>query len=194
MRCYKIRFRSLGGSNGDSRTVGLDDLIGPFQPWDSKILWFHDLLSCGSNTYCENLVPTAHRPEIDTKTEIVTEKKNISVMTFSLNSKAEVWRWTHSSNWYGGWKKIARPYLFAGKNWVKVNVSDVGTSNDVIVWHILAQLLTCLDYAQYALSCALHKPIENTSCLFQGAYPMNALIPHPGFGIISLFLGVFSHT
>jgi len=26
------------GSNGDGRTVGLDDLVGPFQPCDSMIL------------------------------------------------------------------------------------------------------------------------------------------------------------
>ena len=29
------------GSNGDGRTVGLDDLVGPFQPCDSMILWFY---------------------------------------------------------------------------------------------------------------------------------------------------------
>ena len=27
------------GSNGNGRTVGLDDLVGPFQPCDSTILW-----------------------------------------------------------------------------------------------------------------------------------------------------------
>ena len=27
------------GSNGNGRTVGLDDLVGPFQPCDSMILW-----------------------------------------------------------------------------------------------------------------------------------------------------------
>ena len=31
-------FSSLVGSNGDRRTVGLDDLVGPFQPCDSMIL------------------------------------------------------------------------------------------------------------------------------------------------------------
>jgi len=31
------------GSKGNGRTVGLDDLIGPFQPWDSMILWFYEL-------------------------------------------------------------------------------------------------------------------------------------------------------
>jgi len=30
------------GSKGNGRTVGLDDLIGPFQPQDSMILWFYD--------------------------------------------------------------------------------------------------------------------------------------------------------
>ena len=28
------------GSNGSGRTVGLDNLVGPFQPCDSMILWF----------------------------------------------------------------------------------------------------------------------------------------------------------
>ena len=27
-------------SNGDGRMAGLDDLVGPFQPCDSMILWF----------------------------------------------------------------------------------------------------------------------------------------------------------
>ena len=30
------------GSNGNGRMVGLDDPVGPFQPCDSMILWFHD--------------------------------------------------------------------------------------------------------------------------------------------------------
>ena len=30
------------GSNGNGRTVGLDDLLGPFQPYDSMILRFYD--------------------------------------------------------------------------------------------------------------------------------------------------------
>jgi len=29
------------GSNGDGRVNGLDDLVGPFQPCDSMILWFY---------------------------------------------------------------------------------------------------------------------------------------------------------
>jgi len=29
-------------SKGNGRTVGLDDLVGRFQPWDSTILWFYD--------------------------------------------------------------------------------------------------------------------------------------------------------
>ena len=32
---------SFMDSNGDRRTVGLDDLVGPFQPCDSMILWFY---------------------------------------------------------------------------------------------------------------------------------------------------------
>jgi len=28
-------------SNSNGRTVGLDDFVGPFQPWDSMILWFY---------------------------------------------------------------------------------------------------------------------------------------------------------
>ena len=32
-------FSSLVGRNGDRRTVGLVDLVGPFQPCDSMILW-----------------------------------------------------------------------------------------------------------------------------------------------------------
>lgn len=39
MRCYEIWFRSSVGSNGYMGTVGLDDLVGPFRPWDSMILW-----------------------------------------------------------------------------------------------------------------------------------------------------------
>lgn len=35
MRCYEIWFRSSVGSNGYRRTVGLDDLVGPFRPCDS---------------------------------------------------------------------------------------------------------------------------------------------------------------
>jgi len=38
MRCYEIWVSSLVGSNDDRRTVGLDDLVGPFQPCDSTIL------------------------------------------------------------------------------------------------------------------------------------------------------------
>jgi len=38
MRRYEI-WLSLVGSNGDGRTVGLDDLVGSFQPCDSMILW-----------------------------------------------------------------------------------------------------------------------------------------------------------
>ena len=42
------------GSNGDGRTVGLDDPVGPFQPYDSMILKFYDfpiptLSQCSSN-------------------------------------------------------------------------------------------------------------------------------------------------
>ena len=37
MRCYKTWFSGLVGSNGDRRTVGLDDPVGPFQPCDSMI-------------------------------------------------------------------------------------------------------------------------------------------------------------
>ena len=29
------------GSKGNGRRIGLDDLVGPFQPWDSMILWFY---------------------------------------------------------------------------------------------------------------------------------------------------------
>ena len=36
MRCYKIWLSSLVGSDGDRRTVRLDNLVGPFQPCDSK--------------------------------------------------------------------------------------------------------------------------------------------------------------
>jgi len=37
MRSYEIWFSSCG-RNGDGRTVGLDDLVGPFQLCDSMIL------------------------------------------------------------------------------------------------------------------------------------------------------------
>jgi len=37
MRCYEIWFSSLVGS-GDRQKVGLDGLVGPFQPCDSMIL------------------------------------------------------------------------------------------------------------------------------------------------------------
>ena len=32
------------GSNGNGRTVGLDDLVGPFQPCDSVITWWYNLV------------------------------------------------------------------------------------------------------------------------------------------------------
>ena len=32
-------------SNGNGRTVGLDDLVGPFPSWGSMILWYSSLLS-----------------------------------------------------------------------------------------------------------------------------------------------------
>ena len=32
------------GSHGDGRTVGLDDPVGPFQPYDSMILFLQQLL------------------------------------------------------------------------------------------------------------------------------------------------------
>ena len=38
MRCYEIWFSSLVGSNHDRRMVGLDDLVGPFQPCDSMLI------------------------------------------------------------------------------------------------------------------------------------------------------------
>ena len=38
MRCYKIELSSLVVSNGDRRTVGLGDLVSPFQPCDTMIL------------------------------------------------------------------------------------------------------------------------------------------------------------
>ena len=35
-----MRYGSVGcGSNGDGRTVGLGDLVGPFRPCDSMILF-----------------------------------------------------------------------------------------------------------------------------------------------------------
>jgi len=34
-------FSSLVGSNGDRMTVGVDDLVGPFQPCDCVILCSH---------------------------------------------------------------------------------------------------------------------------------------------------------
>ena len=39
-RNLEIWKRGLGacGSNGNGRTVGLDDLVGPFQPYDAMIL------------------------------------------------------------------------------------------------------------------------------------------------------------
>ena len=37
MRSYEIWFSSLVGSNSDRRAVGVDDLVGPFQPCDSMI-------------------------------------------------------------------------------------------------------------------------------------------------------------
>ena len=30
-------------SSGDGKTVGLDDLVGPFQPCDSMILWLYEV-------------------------------------------------------------------------------------------------------------------------------------------------------
>ena len=48
MRSYKIWFSSLVGSNGDRRMIGLDDLIGPFQLYDSVIRANLSLLSLGS--------------------------------------------------------------------------------------------------------------------------------------------------
>ena len=37
MRSYEIWFSSVVGSNGDGRTVGLDDLAGCLQPCHSMI-------------------------------------------------------------------------------------------------------------------------------------------------------------
>jgi len=37
MTCYNMWLSGLVGRNGDRRTVGLDDLVGPFQPCDSMI-------------------------------------------------------------------------------------------------------------------------------------------------------------
>ena len=34
------------GSSGNGRTVGLDDLVGPFQPCGSMILWLHRVMRC----------------------------------------------------------------------------------------------------------------------------------------------------
>ena len=33
-----LRFKKASGSNGNGRTVGLDDLVDPFQPCESMIL------------------------------------------------------------------------------------------------------------------------------------------------------------
>jgi len=46
MRCYEIWSSSLVDGNGERRTVGLDDLVGPFQPCHSVILWFCVFLKC----------------------------------------------------------------------------------------------------------------------------------------------------
>jgi len=37
MRCYELWSSCLVDGNGERRTVGLDDLVGPFQPCDSMI-------------------------------------------------------------------------------------------------------------------------------------------------------------
>ena len=37
------------GSKGNGRTVGLDDLVDPFQPWDSMILWLCEGFDRGQN-------------------------------------------------------------------------------------------------------------------------------------------------
>ena len=42
MRYYKIWVSSLMCSKGDRRMVGLDDLVGLFQPCNSMILQFYD--------------------------------------------------------------------------------------------------------------------------------------------------------
>lgn len=42
IKCCEIQFSSLVGSNADRRTVGLDDLVGPFQPCDSMNSRIHN--------------------------------------------------------------------------------------------------------------------------------------------------------
>ena len=51
MRSYKICF-SACGSNGNGRTVGLDDLVGLFQPCDSMILWLNSVKSINAVPSC----------------------------------------------------------------------------------------------------------------------------------------------
>ena len=58
MRSYEIWF-SACGSIGDGRTVGLHDLVGPFQPCDSAILRF-----CG-----DSVASSSSRGELSNKME-----------------------------------------------------------------------------------------------------------------------------
>jgi len=43
MRCSQI-FSSIVGSNSGRRAVGVDDLVGPFQPWDSNLPFLLEVL------------------------------------------------------------------------------------------------------------------------------------------------------
>jgi len=38
------------GTNGNGRTVGLDDLVGPFQPCDSMILFIYNNIQISENS------------------------------------------------------------------------------------------------------------------------------------------------
>ena len=49
MRSYEIWF-IVCGSSCSGRTIGLDDLVGPFQPCDSMILFIYNNIQISENS------------------------------------------------------------------------------------------------------------------------------------------------
>ena len=54
------------GSNGDGRTVGLDDLVGAFQPYDSMIQWLYNKQNTWKrNAQVDKQLPEELLPELE---------------------------------------------------------------------------------------------------------------------------------
>lgn len=78
-KCYDIWFSSLVGSIGDRRMVGLDDLVGPFQPCVSMILWICLCWTTMVSPLWITLVPTSlNKPVCRARNPFLLLQQNVA--------------------------------------------------------------------------------------------------------------------